>query len=143
MDKTNPYYLCFSELDDPRKERHSSRHLLVDILMLTILAVICGADSWVAVERFGQSKEEWLKQFLELSHGIPSHDTIGDFFAWLNPEQLQSCFLKWIQQLFNVSKGEVIAIDGKKLRHSYDTANDRPAIHMVSAWACHNHIVLG
>jgi predicted transposase YbfD/YdcC len=143
MDKTNPLYICFSELDDPRKERHSSRHLLIDILVLTILAVICGADSWVAVERFGYSKEEWLKQFLELPNGIPSHDTIGDFFARLDPEQLQSCFLKWIQLLFRMSAGEIIAIDGKQLRHSYDKANDRPAIHMVSAWACQNRIVLG
>lgn len=143
MDKSNPLYICFSELDDPRKEKHSSRHLLTDILMLTILAVICGADSWVAVERFGHSKEDWLKGFLELPHGIPSHDTIGDFFARLNPEQLQSCFLKWIQMLFHVSDGEIIAIDGKKLRHSYDTASKRPAIHMVSAWACQNRIVLG
>lgn len=143
MDKTNPLYICFSELDDPRKERHSSRHLLIDILMLTILAVICGADSWVAVERFGYSKEEWLKEFLEFPHGIPSHDTIGDFFARLNSEQLQSCFLKWIQSLFNISNGEIIAIDGKTLRHSYDTASSRPAIHMVSAWACQNRIVLG
>lgn len=143
MDETNSLYICFSELDDPRKERHSSRHLLIDLLMLTILAVICGADSWVAVERFGHSKEDWLKQFLELPNGIPSHDTIGDFFSRLDPKQLQSCFLKWIQMLFKVSDGEIIAIDGKKLRHSYDTANDRPAIHMVSAWACQNCIVLG
>lgn len=143
MDKTNPLFICFGELVDPRKESHSSRHLLIDILMLTILAVLCGADSWVAVERFGHAKEEWLEQFLELPNGIPSHDTIGDLFSRLDPIQLQSCFLKWIRMLFKVSDGEIIAIDGKQLRHSYDTANDRPAIHMVSAWACKNRIVLG
>jgi len=94
MDKTNPLYICFSELDDPRKERHSSRHLLIDILILTILAVICGADSWVAVERFGYSKEDWLKELLEFPPSIPSQDTIGEFFARLDSEKLQSCFLK-------------------------------------------------
>lgn len=143
MDKSNELYKCFSELDDPRKERHSSRHNLIDILLLSILAVICGADNWVAVERFGHSKEEWLKDFLELPNGIPSHDTIGDLFSRLDPKQLQTCFLSWIQSLFKVSDGEIIAIDGKTLRHSYDTACNRPAIHMVSAWACQNRIVLG
>ena len=143
MDKTNELYKCFSVLDDPRKEKHSSRHNLIDILMLTILAVICGADNWVAVERFGHSKKEWLEDFLELPNGIPSHDTIGDLFSRLDPQQLQSCFLAWIQSLFRVSDGEIIAIDGKKLRHSYDSSTDRPAIHMVSAWACQNRIVLG
>ena len=143
MENTHPLYVCFSDLDDPRQEKQSSRHLLIDILMLTILAVICGADSWVAVERFGRSKEDWLKQFLSLPYGIPSHDTIGDLFSRLDPEQLQACFLKWIQTAFSLSEGEIIAIDGKKLRHSYDTAKSKPAIHMVSAWACANRIVLG
>lgn len=143
MDKNNPLYICFNELEDPRKERHSSRHLLMDILMLTILAVICGADSWVAVEKFGHAKKEWLKTFLALPNGIPSHDTIGDFFARVNSTQLQNCFLRWIRMIFKLSHGEIIAIDGKTLRHSYDTANNRPAIHMVSAWACQNRLVLG
>ncbi len=143
MDNTNKLYECFSGLADPRKSRHSSRHNLIDILMMTILAVICGADSWVAVERFGRSKEDWLSGFLELPNGIPSHDTIGDFFSRVDPQQLQSCFLKWVQTLFRVSEGEIIAIDGKQLRRSYDTASERPAIHMVSAWACQNSMVIG
>jgi predicted transposase YbfD/YdcC len=143
MNKTTPLYRCFNELSDPRKAKHSSRHLLIDILMLTILAVICGADSWVAVERFGHSKKDWLCGFLSLPHGIPSHDTIGDFYSRLDSQQLQACFLKWVRLVFKLSDGEIIAIDGKKLRHSYDTANDRPAIHMVSAWACSNRLVLG
>lgn len=143
MEKNNPLFQCLGELEDPRIEKHSSRHQLTDILMLTIIAVICGADSWVAVERFGHSKYEWLKTFLELPHGIPSHDTIGNLFSRLNPQSLQDCFLKWVNILFDFSGGEIIAIDGKTLRHSYDTAADRPAIHMISAWACKNNIVLG
>jgi len=143
MDKSNPLYICFNDLEDPRQDRHSSRHLLSDILMLTILAVLCGADGWVAVERFGESKKAWLKTFLELPHGIPSHDTIGDFFSRVNPLKLQDCFLKWVRMIFKLSDGEIIAIDGKTLRHSYDTASDRPAIHMVSAWACQSRLVVG
>ncbi len=143
MEKDNLLFVCFSELEDPRTEKHSSRHKLIDIMMLTIIAVICGADSWVAVEKFGHSKYEWLKTFLELPNGIPSHDTIGDFFARLNPQQLRESFLKWINALFDFSGGEIIAVDGKTLRHSYDTASSRPAIHMVNAWACKNNLVLG
>ena len=143
MEKNNPLIKCLGELTDPRTQKHSSRHTLIDILMLTIIAVICGADSWVAVERFGHAKYEWLKTFLELPNGIPSHDTIGSLFARLQPQGLQNCFLKWIHLLFDFTGGEIIAIDGKTLCHSYDTATERPAIHMISAWVCKNSIVLG
>jgi predicted transposase YbfD/YdcC len=139
----NKLHGCFSELHDPREDKHSKRHLLSDIMLLTILAVICGAESWVAVERFGLSKYEWLKSILILPNGIPSHDTIGNFFSKLNPEQLQQCFLNWINEVFDFSDGEIIAIDGKTLRHSYDSARNKPAIHMVNAWACKNNLVLG
>ena len=143
MLEENSLQKCFSCLDDPRAKTHSSRHLLSDILLLTILAVLCGAEGWVAVENFGKSKYEWLKDILILPNGIPSHDTIGDLFSRLDPKQLQSCFLKWVNEIFDFSGGEIIAIDGKTLRHSYDTASDKPAIHMVSAWACNNNLVLG
>jgi predicted transposase YbfD/YdcC len=132
-----------TEIDDPRETKHSSRHLLSDIIVLTILAVICGADNWVAVEKFGDSKIDWLKTFLKLPNGIPSHDTIGALFSRLDSQQFQECFLRWINELFHFSGGEIIAIDGKTLRRSYDTASNRPAIHMVSAWACKNRLVLG
>ena len=143
MLEVNSLQKCLHDLDDPRSITHSSRHLLSDILLLTILAVLCGADNWVGVEKFGKSKYKLLKDILVLPNGIPSHDTIGDLFLRLNPEQLQSCFLKWVNAVFDFSGGEIIAIDGKTLRHSYDTASDKPAIHMVSAWACKNNLVLG
>ena len=143
MLEENSLQKSFRCLDDPRTKTHSSRHLLSDILLLTILAVLCGAEGWVAVENFGKSKYEWLKDILILPNGIPSHDTIGDLFSRLDPKQLQSCFLKWVNEIFDFSGGEIIAIDGKTLRHSYDTASDKPAIHMVSAWACKNNLVLG
>lgn len=143
MVQDSALWKSFSDLEDPRTDKHSSRHFLQDILLLTILGVICGADSWVAIERFGKSKEDWLRTFLKLPHGIPSHDTLGDFFSRVNPQQLQACFLNWINAIFSFSGGEIIAIDGKTLRGSYDSASDRKAIHMINAWACRNNLILG
>lgn len=143
MDAKESFINCFSDLEDPRKDTHNKRHKLIDIMLLTILAVICGADTWSAVERFGYSKKTWLKTFLELPSGIPSHDTIGDFFARVNPKQLQGCFIKWVNLLFEIANGEIVAIDGKTLRRSFDNAIERKAIHMINAWACKSHLVLG
>ena len=122
----------FGELEDPRIER-SKLHKLIDIITITICAVISGADSWVDIELYGKTKLKWLKKFLELANGIPSHDTFARVFARLNPHQLQQCFLRWVKSISQQFPGEVIAIDGKTLRHSYDSLHDKPAIHMVSA----------
>ncbi len=132
----------FSQLEDPRIER-TKQHQLIDIVTIALCGVICGADTWVDIESYGRAKYEWLKQFLELPHGIPSHDTFARVFARLNPEQFQQCFLNWIKSISHVSEGEVIAIDGKTLRHSYDRGRDKKAIHMVSAWATNQRLVLG
>ena len=132
----------FSKIEDPRIER-TKRHKLIDILTIAILAVICGADTWVAMESFGQAKFKWLKRILELPNGLPSHDTFARVFARLNPEQLQQCFLEWVRSLVRLSGGQIIAIDGKTLRQSYDSADGKGAIHMVSAWASQNRLVLG
>ena len=118
----------FSELKDPRIER-SKRHKLIDIMTITICAVICGADGWADIELYGKCKYKWFKKFLELPNGIPSHDTFSRVFSLLNPEELQECFLKWIESISRISFGEVIAIDGKTLRHSYDRSKNKPAIH--------------
>jgi predicted transposase YbfD/YdcC len=128
---------------DPRKDTHNKRHHLADILVLTILASLCGAQTWTDVEEFGKAKEEWLKTFLKLPNGIPSHDTIGDLYSRLCPSQLQEGFLSWVQSLVGVNKGDIIPIDGKTLRRSYDRAKGRGAIHMVSAWSSANGLVLG
>ncbi len=132
----------FKELEAPRIER-TKRHKLIDIITITICAVICNADGWTEIERYGKSKYKWLKKFLELPNGIPSHDTFARVFALLNPEQLQQYFLRWVESISRITFGEIVAIDGKTLRHSYDKSKDKPAIHMVSAWATNNGLVLG
>ena len=100
----------FSVLEDPRSD-HARRHKLIDIMTIAICGVICGADSWVELEQFGKSKEEWLKGFLELPNGIPSHDTFGRVFALLDAQQFRDCFLAWVQAVSAVTRGQVIAID--------------------------------
>jgi len=132
----------FASLEDPRIER-TKLHQLLDILVIAICAVICGADDWVEVELFGNAKLTWLRTFLELPNGIPSHDTFGRVFGRLNPEQFQHCFLAWIQAVGEVSQGQVIAIDGKVLRGSCERVLGKAGIAMVSAWATANHLVLG
>jgi predicted transposase YbfD/YdcC len=129
------------QLDDPRSDNKS--HLLMDIVVIAICAVICGADGWSNVELFGQAKYAWFKKFLRLPHVIPSHDTFGRVFARLDAEQFQSCFMEWIRAVHEITEGQVVAVDGKKLRRSYDKALGKKAIYMVSAWASENRLVLG
>lgn len=132
----------FETVTDPRIER-TKDHLLLDILTISILAVICGADGWVGIATYGKAKESWLKTFLALPNGIPSHDTFARVFACLDPEQLQAAFLSWVRSISRLTAGEVIAIDGKTARRSYDKGKGKGAIHMVSAWASQNRLVLG
>ena len=133
---------AFQALEDPRVERHK-RHSLEDIFIVAICAFICGADKWTEVEEFGLAKQAWFKQFLSLPNGIPSHDTFGRVFSLLCPEQFRTCFLAWVKAINQITEGEIVAIDGKTLRRSYDRSDKKAAIHMVSAWACKNGVVLG
>ena len=105
--------------------------------------MICAADSWVEVEEFGHAKIDWFRTFLELPNGIPSHDTFGRVFALLDPDQFRLCFASWIQAISQITEGEVVALDGKTLRRSHDKTLGKGAIHMVSAWASTNRLVLG
>lgn len=132
----------FANLKDPRVER-TKWHKLLDILVIAICAIICGADNWEEVALFGRSKQAWFKTFLELPKGIPSHDTFWRVFARLDPQQFQECFVNWIMAVSEVTQGQVIAFDGKTLRRSHDQALGRGAIDMVSAWAAANRLVLG
>ena len=131
----------FSKLEDPRIERRKL-HPLINILVIAICGVISGAENWVDIEMYGNLKKEWLKQFLDLRHGIPSHDTFGRVFRLLKAEAFQACFLAWVKAISEVTEGQVIAIDGKELRRSMDARLGKRAIHMVSAWASENRLVL-
>ena len=132
----------FSGVQDPRVER-TKEHSLVNIIVIAICGVICGADTWVDIEHFGQAKADWLAQFLDLENGIPAHDTFGRVFARLDPEEFQAGFISWIQAVSKITAGEIVAIDGKQLRRSHDGRLGKKAIYMVSAWATGNHLVLG
>lgn len=135
-----PGLLCaFSQLKDPRMNR-TRRHSLCDVLVIAICAIICGADGWTQV---ASCKLKWFRTFLKLPNGIPSHDTFGRVFAALEPAAFEECFIKWIAALTTASAGRLIAIDGKTIRRSLDTANGKAAIHMISAWCAANHMVLG
>ena len=132
----------FAALEDPRVE-HLTEHKLLDIIMIALCAIISGAETWKDMALFGNERLVWLRQFMALENGIPSDDTFGRVFARLKPEQFQACFTSWVKAVFEVTKGQVIAIDGKSARHSYDKANGKEAVHLVSAWATDNHLVLG
>ncbi len=132
----------FSTLVDPRIER-TKKHSMTDLLVISICGFICGIDNWVELEEFGEIKKDWFKEFLELPNGIPSHDTFGRFYAALDPEEFSRCFTRWVQAIGEVTEGEVVAVDGKTLRRSFDRASSKAAIHMVSAWASKTGLVLG
>jgi predicted transposase YbfD/YdcC len=132
----------FAEIEDPRVER-TRRHELLDIIVIAVCAVICSADDWVDVAAWGNAKLAWLQQYLPLPNGIPSHDTFGDVFGRLKPEQFETSFLNWVQAVMGATGGKVVAIDGKTLRRSHDRRLGKTAIHMVSAWASTNHLLLG
>jgi predicted transposase YbfD/YdcC len=132
----------FSVIADPRIER-GKEHRLIDVILIAICAMLCGAETFVDFEDFGKAKQEWLNTFLALQNGIPSHDTFGRIFAMLDPGQFSECFRNWTQSLRTAISGEIVAIDGKTLRRSHDRINGKKAIHMVSAWARENGMVLG
>jgi predicted transposase YbfD/YdcC len=140
----SPFVEHFGALPDPRVDR-TKRHLLLDILVIALCAVICGAEGWEDMEAFGRAKEPWLRERLGLAlpHGIPSHDTFRRVFARLDPTAFGSAFCAWTQTLRLQTEGEVIALDGKTLRHSFDTAAGAAPIHLVTAWAAQNRLVLG
>jgi predicted transposase YbfD/YdcC len=132
----------FADLNDPRIER-TKKHKLIDMIAIAICGVICGADNWVEIAYFGEVKEAWLRQFLELPNGIPSHDTFNDVFARLDGEAFRRCFIQWVQAVYQVTEGQVIGVDGKRLRRSYDNGNGKEAIWLVNAWASQAQVALG
>ena len=131
----------FGQIQDHRSHINKL-HNLIDILLVGVIAVICGAETWQQMVGFAKSKEDFLKTFLELPSGIPSKDTISRAFSSIDSNQFESCFIDWVNSIADLSKGQIIAIDGKTIRGAKSHANKSP-IHMVSAWACENNLVLG
>jgi predicted transposase YbfD/YdcC len=130
----------FGKIADPRIDR-TKLHKLIDIIIISICAVICGAEGWEEIEEFGKAKQEWLENILELPNGIPSHDTISRVFSKINPQEFERCFSEWVRSLTESISG-VVAIDGKTLRRSHEGAIGKKALHLVSAWAAENRLVL-
>jgi predicted transposase YbfD/YdcC len=131
----------FRSIQDPRAA--NARHALDDLLTVAILAVLCGAEGWAAVEAWGRGNIQWLSAFLELPHGIPSHDTFDRVFGLLDPAAFEKCFTQWTANLVNNAKGLFIAVDGKTLRRSFKRAWSKTPVHLVSAFASRNQVVLG
>lgn len=124
---------CFADVPDPRPRSEDADHPLVNLLTIAVCAVICGADDFTMIAQIGRERKDWFSRFLNLKHGIPSHDTFNRVLAALNPRAFEECLLAWITALHQVTQGGVIAIDGKTLRRSYDRGSNKASIHMVSA----------
>lgn len=132
----------FSILKDPRIERHK-KHNLVDIIVLALGAVLSGAEGWEAIEEYGHAKLEWLRKFIPLGNGVPAHDTIARVLSRVSAKGLQECFLNWVRAVHRATEGPIVAIDGKRVRRSFDWGAGKGAIHRVSAWGSANGLVLG
>ena len=131
----------FIKLTDPRRRKVT--YPLINIVVIAVCAVICGADDFVAIAEYGRKKRDWFARFLDLKSGIPSHDRFNAILAAIKPAEFEKCLLSWITALQDITDGQVVAIDGKTLRRSFDAASGKSAIHMVSAWATANQISLG
>ena len=133
----------FGELEDPRRDHATKLHQLIDIIAIAVLGVICGAQAFTEIEDFGRAHENWLKTFLDLPYGVPSHDTFARVFARIDPKKLHDCLHDIISSLFQKTERDHVAIDGKTMRHSFDNQRDQKALHIVSAWSTVNQISLG
>lgn len=142
MSETSSLEGYFGDLPDPRVIGRCE-HKLVDIIIIAICAVLSGAEGWEDIEEFGESKEDWLRQFLELPNGIPSHDTFRRVFSLLDAAAFQERFMRWVEGVFSITRGQVVSMDGKTARGSQDEGKGQKALHLVSAWASANGVLLG
>ena len=133
----------FRDLPDPRRETRNKKHRLIDILVIALCGTIAGCHSAVEIAAYGRAKRQGLKTFLQLPNGIPSHDTFSRACQLLDARKFHDCFVAWVRALHELTRGQVVPIDGKTLRRSFDSAHDPPALHLVSAWAAENSLVLG
>lgn len=136
------FHAHFAVLSDPRVAR-TRKYLLSDIMFIAICTIACGGEGFTDMELFARAKEQWLRKYLELPGGIPSHDTFGRVFSIISPDAFGECFVNWTQAIHVATEGEVIALDGKTIRHSFDATTGKSALHLVSAWASENGLALG
>jgi hypothetical protein len=141
MEKETSIHQHFGNLADPRVER-TKKHPLINIIFIALCAVICGAEDWVSIQRFGEARRKWLEQFLDLEPGIPSHDTFSRVFAVLDSQAFAKSFMLWVETIAKKAK-RIIAIDGKSLRGTKDDSINLGALHLVNVWCCENQLVLG
>jgi predicted transposase YbfD/YdcC len=142
LSSSQDFFSHFSILPDPRVD-HTKKHLLLDILFIAICTVICGGETFTDMSEFGKAKSEWLGKYLELPYGIPSHDTFRAVLSRLDPAAFSECFMRWTSAIHEATRGEVIALDGKTIRHSFDKFTGQEALHLVSAWASESGLALG
>ena len=144
MDITTPGGLIehFSKLEDPRVDRNK-KHELIDVIVLCVCAVLSGAEGWSDIEEFGRTKLDWLRRYVPLANGVPVDDTIARIISALSVSGFQECFMSWMEEAVELGEGELIALDGKTHRRSHDRKRGVKALHLVSAWACRNGVVLG
>lgn len=140
--KAEALFEKLKEIEDPRRD-HLKEHLLFDILVISICAIICGAEHWTEIEEFGEAKQEWFSSFLSLENGIPSHDTFQRVFILLDNIKLKEVFIEWVSEVVSLSKGVLVNIDGKNLRGSKEAIKGKKALNMVSAWVTAQSVVLG
>lgn len=131
----------FKDLKDPRVNR-TRKHPLINVIFITFCGLLCGAEDWVAIERFGTLRKDWFTQFLDLEYGIPSHDTFNRVFAVLDTNQFMNCFMNWVEKLATKLK-TIVAIDGKSLRATRSETQNLGALHIVNVWCCANKLILG
>ena len=132
----------FNEIPDPRSG-NAIRYQLAEVLVIAVLAILCGMEHFTEMEMFAREQHEWLCKFLTMKHGVPSHDTFGDIFAVISPEAVTAAFVEWVESIRSKISGEVVPIDGKTIRASRDVPKNQRAVHIVSAWAASNRLVLG
>lgn len=138
----NVFVESFSKLEDPRRD-HAKKHLLLDIIALTLMATMSGAQCYTEIELFGEIHEQQLRNYLSLPNGVPSHDTINRVMSILSPEEFNACFIDWVKQIKKVAPESIIAIDGKTLCGSHERVNSVKGHHIVNAYSCANGLTLG
>lgn len=141
IDTSHSLFSCMKEIPDPRKP-YNQRHRFLDVVIIAVLAVLCGMDTWYEIHDWALARQMWLKTFLELPGGIPSHDTFNRIFQMMDPEKFHEAFLRWTQGLVPFLEG-VVSIDGKTMRRSREDAGDLRPVHVVSAWSSKNSLALG